>query len=80
MWLNLLKLASMLQAYTVLLGLLAVGSLPTFRSIRFIELPYFIGLAVCTIYIGSHKSLTNKVNWLLIHRFLPVCIYMVTCK
>lgn len=27
---------------------------------RYVDLPYFIGLAVCTIYIGAHKGLTTR--------------------
>ena len=51
-----------LQAYTVFFGLLALGQLPVLKTVRFAELPYFIGLASLTIYIGAHRGLTNKVS------------------
>ena len=51
-----------LQAYTVFFGLLALGQLPVLKTVHFAELPYFIGLASLTIYIGAHRGLTNKVS------------------
>ena len=47
-------------AYGVLVGILGFGSLPFMWDIKSIDLPYFIGLAVTTIYIGAHKGLTTK--------------------
>ena len=45
-----------LKAYTALIGTLALGSIPGFRNLHHIELPYFITLASATIYIGAHRS------------------------
>ncbi|KAK9825046.1 hypothetical protein WJX74_003621 [Apatococcus lobatus] len=53
-----------LWAYLVLFGILAAGqaavSIPSLRSIPFKELPYFVGLAATTIYIGAHRGLTTR--------------------
>ena len=51
-----------LQAYVVFFGLLALGQVPALKSLRYVELPYFVGLACLTIYIGAHRGLTNKVT------------------
>ena len=46
-------------SYGVLAALLALGTLPSVQSEKLADLPYFIGLAVTTIYIGAHRSLTT---------------------
>ena len=46
-------------SYDVLAALLALGTLPSVQSEKLADLPYFIGLAVTTIYIGAHRSLTT---------------------
>jgi minor histocompatibility antigen H13 len=49
-------------AYSVFLGILALGSIPALHDVRSlipVDLPYFIGLAVMTIYIGAHRGLTT---------------------
>lgn len=51
-----------LATYTLFFGLLAVGQLPQLRLLKFAELPYFLGLACLTIYIGAHRGLTSKVK------------------
>ncbi len=40
------------RAYGVLAGLLLLGQLPAAAAWKWADLPYFIGLAVTTIYIG----------------------------
>lgn len=40
-----------LRTYAVFLGLLGVGTLPVLQSEKLADLPYFIGLAVVTIYM-----------------------------
>jgi minor histocompatibility antigen H13 len=50
------------KAYTALLGFLALGQIPALRHVRFVDLPYFIGLASMTIYIGAHRGLCTKVR------------------
>lgn len=50
------------KAYTALLGFLALGQIPALRHVRFVDLPYFIGLASMTIYIGAHRGLSTKVR------------------
>lgn len=52
-----------LATYTLFFGLLALGQLPQLRLLKFAELPYFLGLACLTIYIGAHRGLTSKVGW-----------------
>lgn len=47
-------------AYSFLLGLLLLGDQTWFRSNPLADLPYFLGLAMATIYIGAHRGLTNK--------------------
>ncbi len=49
-----------MRAYAVLMGVLAAGNLPLLQSNNLLDLPYFISLAVCTIYIGAHRGLTTK--------------------
>lgn len=48
------------RASFLLLGLLGLGSLEAFRTNPLADLPYFVGLAVLTIYIGSHRALTSN--------------------
>lgn len=50
------------KAYTALLGFLALGQIPALRTVKFADLPYFIGLASMTIYIGAHRGLCTKVR------------------
>lgn len=50
-----------LQAYVAFFGLLSLGQIPALKSLKYVELPYFVGLACLTIYIGAHRGLTNKV-------------------
>ena len=50
------------KAYTALLGFLALGQIPALRGVKFIDFPYFIGLASMTIYIGAHRGLCTKVR------------------
>ena len=63
-----------LQAYTVFFGLLALGQLPVLKTVHFAELPYFIGLASLTIYIGAHRGLTNKVRPYLAAKRFHQCV------
>lgn len=51
-----------LKAYTALFGLLAIGQIPAMRHVKYADLPYFIGLASMTIYIGAHRGLCTKVR------------------
>ncbi|KAG2447563.1 hypothetical protein HYH02_007487 [Chlamydomonas schloesseri] len=48
------------KAYGALAGLLALGTVTPLHSTQLADLPYFIGLAVCTIYIGAHRGLTTR--------------------
>ena len=48
-----------LTAYGVLFSLLVVGNVPALKSSDISDLPYFIGLAVTTVYIGAHRALTT---------------------
>ncbi|PNH00622.1 Minor histocompatibility antigen H13, partial [Tetrabaena socialis] len=48
------------RAYGALAALLALGSLPVLHGTKLADLPYFIGLAVVTIYIGAHRGLTTR--------------------
>lgn len=54
--------ADSLRAYTALLGFLALGQIPALRTVKYVDLPYFIGLASMTIYIGAHRGLCTKVR------------------
>ncbi|GLC34018.1 hypothetical protein PLESTM_000144600 [Pleodorina starrii] len=47
-------------AYGSLVALLALGNLPVLQSAKLADLPYFVGLAVITIYIGAHRGLTTR--------------------
>lgn len=49
-----------MQAYGALWAILGVGMLPVLRSHSIVDLPYFIGLAVVTIYVGAHRGLNSK--------------------
>ncbi len=49
-----------MRAYAIFLGVLAAGNLPIMQQHQLLDLPYFISLAVCTIYIGAHRGLTTK--------------------
>lgn len=49
-----------LRAYAVFLGILGAGLLPQAANNQLADLPYFISLAVTTIYIGAHKGLNAK--------------------
>lgn len=49
-----------MQAYGALWAILGVGMLPFMRSHSIVDLPYFIGLAVVTIYVGAHRGLNSK--------------------
>lgn len=48
------------MAYTILFGILGAGALPQLHTTHLADLPYFISLAVMTIYIGAHRGLTTK--------------------
>ena len=45
-----------LRTYAALAGVLALGSLPALRSQQLTDLPYFISLAVITIYVGEQDG------------------------
>ena len=47
------------KAYAALAGILALGTIPQIQTNSVSDLPYFISLAVMTMYIGSHKALTT---------------------
>ena len=49
--------ADAVRTYAVFLGVLLLGTMPSLQSNKFADLPYFISLAVCTIYIGAHRGL-----------------------
>ena len=44
-----------LRTYAALAGVLALGSIPALRSQKLADLPYFISLAVITIYVGADR-------------------------
>lgn len=48
------------RAYGSLVGLLLIGNLPFLHSSKLADLPYFVGLALVTIYIGAHRGLTTR--------------------
>jgi hypothetical protein len=47
-------------AYGAFFGLLALGQLPAAQATRLADLPYFVGLATLTIYIGAHRGLSSR--------------------
>jgi len=47
-------------AYGALVGTLLVGQSGLLGQFKGGDLPYFVSLAVCTIYVGSHRALTSK--------------------
>jgi len=47
-------------AYGAFFGLLALGQLPAAQAQRLADLPYFVGLATLTIYIGAHRGLSSR--------------------
>lgn len=49
-----------MQAYGALWALLGLGMLPSLRGHSIVDLPYFVGLAAVTIYIGAHRGLNSK--------------------
>lgn len=51
-----------LKAYGAFGGILTLGTLPNLQSTgaALIDLPYFVGLAAATIYIGAHRGLGSK--------------------
>lgn len=51
-----------LRAYGVLFLCLLGGSLLPLSGLRYADLGYFTGLAVCTIYIGAHRGLSSKMR------------------
>eukprot|EP00803_Ostreobium_quekettii_P011126 evm.model.scf_2095.3 EVM.evm.TU.scf_2095.3 scf_2095:13167-18023(+) len=48
------------RAYGAFAFVLLLGMLPAFNHLKFAELPYFVGLAALTIYIGAHRGLNAK--------------------
>ncbi|GIL71574.1 hypothetical protein Vretifemale_2115, partial [Volvox reticuliferus] len=48
------------RAYSSLVMLLALGNLPVLHGTKLADLPYFVGLALVTIYIGAHRGLTTR--------------------
>ena len=47
-------------AYGAFFALLAAGQVPAVQTLRLADLPYFMGLATLTIYIGAHRGLASK--------------------
>ena len=47
-------------AYGAFFALLAAGQVPALQALRLADLPYFMGLATLTIYIGAHRGLASK--------------------
>jgi hypothetical protein len=43
------------------------------------DLPYFVGLAVLTTYIGSHRGLTSKSRQQLTVKEVCVCVCVCVC-
>jgi hypothetical protein len=60
-------------ATTLLLSTAAV-LLPT------IDLPYFLGLGVLTVYIGAHRGLTSKSRQQLTVKEVSVCVVIQCTK
>lgn len=51
-----------LRAYSALFFCLAGGALLPLSGLRYADLGYFTGLAICTIYIGAHRGLSSKMR------------------
>lgn len=51
-----------LRAYSALFACLLGGSLLPLAGLRYADLAYFTGLAICTIYIGAHRGLSSKLR------------------
>lgn len=49
-----------LFAYGSLAAVLAVGTTPWLQDQRYGYVPYFLGLALCSVYIASHRGLTRQ--------------------
>ena len=49
-----------LFAYGSLAAVLAVGTTPWLQDQRYGYVPYFLGLALCSMYIASHRGLTRQ--------------------
>lgn len=49
-----------LRTYLLFFGVLGMGALPELQTFKWADLPYFISLAVCTIYIGAHRGLNAR--------------------
>ena len=52
--------ADAVRTYGVFIGILAAGTLPFIQGNKLADLPYFISLAICTIYIGAHRGLNSR--------------------
>ena len=55
-----------LRTYAALAAVLALGSVPALRSQQLVDLPYFISLAVITIYVGEHERTINVLQHVLL--------------
>ncbi|EFN51135.1 hypothetical protein CHLNCDRAFT_141337 [Chlorella variabilis] len=49
-----------LRAYGAFFGILLLGLIPAVQDNRYSDLPYFLGLASLTIYIGAHRGLNSR--------------------
>ncbi|CAL5218425.1 g103 [Coccomyxa viridis] len=49
-----------LRTYIVFFGILLAGELPLLKGVQYADLPYFVGLATLTIYIGAHRGLSSR--------------------
>ncbi|KAG2490650.1 hypothetical protein HYH03_011040 [Edaphochlamys debaryana] len=47
-------------AYGALASILALGTADFLHTSKAADLPYFVGIAVCTIYVGAHRALTTS--------------------
>ncbi|CAK0737011.1 hypothetical protein CVIRNUC_000840 [Coccomyxa viridis] len=52
--------ADALRTYLVFFGILLAGELPLLKGVQYADLPYFVGLATLTIYIGAHRGLSSR--------------------
>ncbi|PSC69300.1 signal peptide peptidase [Micractinium conductrix] len=50
------------RSYAIFAGILLAGCIPAVQENRFADLPYFLGLASMTIYIGAHRGLNSRVR------------------